>query len=94
MTLPAEPAFALRLDFGPDFAAKGIVAYEPPKVGRPFPTLVPQVNRDGNENSGIQLPELGGSACYLYRMESARRLHRRTRGDSEHGRFIHTLRTD
>ena len=27
-------------------------------MGKPFPTLVPQVNRDGNETSGIQLPEL------------------------------------
>lgn len=58
VSLPSEPNFALRLDFGPDFAAKGIVAYEPPKVGKAFPTLVPQVNRDGNETSGIQLPEL------------------------------------
>ena len=31
---------------------------EPPKVGDPFPALVPQVNADGNETSGIQLPEL------------------------------------
>ncbi|MEO8050189.1 MAG: alpha/beta hydrolase domain-containing protein [Acidobacteriota bacterium] len=56
--LPSEPNFALRLDFGPDFATKGIVAYEPPKVGKAFPTLVPQVDRDGNETSGIRLPEL------------------------------------
>ena len=31
---------------------------EPPRVGDPFPALVPQVNTDGNETSGIQLPEL------------------------------------
>jgi hypothetical protein len=31
---------------------------EPPKIGKPFPTLVPQVDRDGNETSGIRLPEL------------------------------------
>ena len=31
---------------------------EPPKVGEAFPALVPQVNVDGNETSGIQLPEL------------------------------------
>ena len=31
---------------------------EPPKVGEPFPALVPQVNADGNETSGIRLPEL------------------------------------
>jgi hypothetical protein len=31
---------------------------EPPKVGEAFPTLVPQVDTDGNETSGIRLPEL------------------------------------
>jgi hypothetical protein len=33
-------------------------AQEPPTVGDPFPALVPQVNADGNETSGIRLPEL------------------------------------
>ena len=58
VAVPKEPAFAWRSDFGPDFASKGIVAYEPPKVGKPFPMLVPQVDSDGNETSGIRLPEL------------------------------------
>jgi hypothetical protein len=31
---------------------------EPPKLGAPFPTLVPQVNADGNETSGIRMPEI------------------------------------
>jgi Alpha/beta hydrolase domain len=31
---------------------------EPPKVGPPFPTLLPQVNLDGNETSGIRMPEI------------------------------------
>ncbi len=31
---------------------------EPPKVGDPYPTLVPQVNQDGNETSGIRMPEI------------------------------------
>ena len=31
---------------------------EPPKVGEAFPALVPQVDTDGNETSGIRLPEL------------------------------------
>jgi hypothetical protein len=30
----------------------------PPKLGPPFPTLVPQVNLDGNETSGILMPEI------------------------------------
>ncbi|HEV8413875.1 MAG TPA: alpha/beta hydrolase domain-containing protein [Bryobacteraceae bacterium] len=34
------------------------ISQEPPKVGDPFPALVPQVNADGNETSGIRLPEL------------------------------------
>ncbi len=39
---------AFRLDF----------SIEPPSVGAPFPTLVPQVNLDGNETSGIHMPEI------------------------------------
>jgi hypothetical protein len=31
---------------------------EPPKAGEAFPALVPQVDIDGNETSGIRLPEL------------------------------------
>ena len=30
----------------------------PPKVGATFPVLVPQVNADGNERDGVQLPEI------------------------------------
>jgi hypothetical protein len=47
-----------RLDFGPDFASKGIPAFEPPKLGAMFPALVPRVDDDGNETSGIRMPEL------------------------------------
>lgn len=57
VALPKEPYLAWHLDFGPQFRTKGIVAYDPPKVGAPFPILVPQVNRDGNETAGIRLPE-------------------------------------
>lgn len=56
--VPTEPSYAWRMDFGPDFRTKGIVAMEPPKVLKPFPTLVPQVDRDGNETAGLRLPEL------------------------------------
>ena len=55
--LPKEPYMVYRLDFGPDFRTKGILDFEPPKVGLPFPILVPQVDADGNEISGIRLPE-------------------------------------
>ena len=30
----------------------------PPKVGDPYPTLVPQVDQDGNETSGIRMPPI------------------------------------
>jgi Alpha/beta hydrolase domain len=39
---------AFRLDF----------SVEPPKLGPPYPTLVPQVDSDGNEISGIRMPEI------------------------------------
>ncbi len=55
--LPKEPYTVYRLDFGPDFRSKGIVDFEPPKLGKPFPILVPQVDADGNEISGVRLPE-------------------------------------
>lgn len=49
---------AWRADYGPEFATKGIVSIEPPKLGNPFPALVPQVNADGNDTAGIHMPEL------------------------------------
>jgi hypothetical protein len=48
VAFPKSSMPAYRLDF----------STEPPKVGKPFPTLVAQVDRDGNETSGIRLPEL------------------------------------
>ncbi len=51
------PLTAYHVDYGAEFATKGIVANEPPKVGAPFRTLVPQVDRDGNETSGLRSPE-------------------------------------
>ena len=56
--LPFAPQQAWRVDYGPAFRAKGIVSIDPPKVGQVFPTLVPQVDRDGNETSGLRMPEL------------------------------------
>ncbi|MGB6668047.1 MAG: alpha/beta hydrolase domain-containing protein, partial [Candidatus Acidiferrum sp.] len=37
---------------------EGIVTFEPPKVGKPFPVLIPQVDADGNDEGGVSLPEL------------------------------------
>jgi hypothetical protein len=58
VAVPKDTHYAWRLDFGADFRTKGIVAFEPPKVAASFPVLIPQVDRDGNETSGIRLPEL------------------------------------
>jgi len=54
---PHEANEAWRLDFGPNWR-NGILTLQPPKVGEPFPVLVPQVDADGNERDGVRLPEL------------------------------------
>jgi hypothetical protein len=53
---PHEANEAYRLDFGPGWR-KGILSIQPPKVGKAFPVLVPQVDADGNERDGVRLPE-------------------------------------
>jgi len=58
VTPPRHPRLARRLDFGPEFAAKGYSTQEPPRVRGAFPLLVPQVDRDGNDLGGIKLPEV------------------------------------
>jgi hypothetical protein len=57
VTMPVDPMPAYRLDFGPEWA-RGLVANDPPKIGKPFPVLVPAVDRDGNDRAGIRLPEI------------------------------------
>lgn len=54
---PHEASLAYHLDFGPQWK-EGIVSIEPPKVGKPFPVLVPQSDADGNDRGGVSLPEL------------------------------------
>lgn len=49
---------AWRADYGPRFRAERIIDNEPPKLGKPFPLLVPQVDADGNELDGIRLPDV------------------------------------
>ncbi len=49
---------AWRADYGPRFRTERIIDFEPPKLGKPFPTLVPQVDADGNEIAGIRLPDI------------------------------------
>ncbi|MEX0729116.1 MAG: alpha/beta hydrolase domain-containing protein [Planctomycetaceae bacterium] len=47
-----------RLNFGPRWETEGIADIVPPQVGRPFRTLVPAVDEDGNEIAGIRLPDV------------------------------------
>jgi alpha/beta hydrolase family protein len=54
---PHEANEARHLDFGPN-RREGILGAQPPKVGEPFPVLVPQVDADGNERDGVRLPEI------------------------------------
>lgn len=56
--MATRPLRAWHVDFGPEFATRGIVTQDPPKVGKPFPLMLPQTDRDGNETSGIRLPEI------------------------------------
>ncbi len=48
IAVPKRKKEAYRLDFHT----------EPPKVAEPYPTLLPQVDQDGNETSGIRMPEI------------------------------------
>ena len=57
LELPREANTAYRLDYGPNWR-DGILAVQPPHVGKAFPVLVPQVDADGNELGGIHLPEI------------------------------------
>lgn len=47
-----EPPLHKREAYRLDFSA------EPPKMGTAFPTFVPQVDADGNDLGGIQMPEI------------------------------------
>jgi hypothetical protein len=58
VSVPTRPQRAYHVDYGPDFRTQGIISIEPPKVGKPFPTLVAQVDADGNETSGVRMPDI------------------------------------
>ncbi len=57
MNRPHDASEAWRLDFGPNWR-NGILSVQPPKVGKLYPVLVPQVDADGNERDGVRLPEI------------------------------------
>jgi hypothetical protein len=54
---PSGPSGLRRLDFGPEFA-HGIASNEPPDVvlGEGYAVLVPAVDEDGNDRTGIRVP--------------------------------------
>ena len=54
---PHEATQGGRFDFGSNWQ-RGILSVQPPKLGEPFPVLVPQVDGDGNERDGLRLPEI------------------------------------
>ena len=54
---PAYPPRVTQLDFGPE-AVRGIATTLPPTQGEPYPHLVPLVDPDGNELSGIRQPDV------------------------------------
>ena len=54
---PADAAEGWDLDFGPNWRG-GILSEQPPAVVGAYPTLVPQVDVDGNDLGGIALPEM------------------------------------
>jgi hypothetical protein len=58
MPLPSYMPQVWKMDYGPAFTARGIISNEPPVLGMPFRVLVPQVDADGNDRSGVRLLEV------------------------------------
>src|SRR5258706_9722319 len=56
--IPSYVYQAHQLNFGPEFRSAGLVTIEPPRVGAAYPALVPQVNQDGNEITGVRSPHV------------------------------------
>ncbi|MEP7336582.1 MAG: alpha/beta hydrolase domain-containing protein, partial [Acidobacteriota bacterium] len=49
---------AWRVDYGSQFKSKGLIANEPPRIGKAFPVMVPQVDADGIDRGGVRMPEV------------------------------------
>ena len=71
---PARAHTAYHVDYGPQFRTAGLITKEPPVIGKAFHARVPEVDADGNETSGIRLPELvhplGTYTGWNYRREN------------------------
>lgn len=57
MHFPAHLRSIARLDFGLE-TEEEILTLMPPRVGKPYPSLVAAVDADGNELAGIRLPDI------------------------------------
>jgi hypothetical protein len=57
VAFPTHRPQVVRLDFGSE-AGRGVATTLPPAEGEPYPHFVPAVDRDGNEVTGIRLPDL------------------------------------
>lgn len=55
---PHDAVQAFHLYFGPHWRTRRILTLQPPRLGSPFPVLVPQVDGNGNAIAGIHLPEI------------------------------------
>jgi hypothetical protein len=55
---PTSVPAAYRVYFGERYKTEGIIDLEPPRVGKPFPVLQTQVDKDGNEIAGVRLPDI------------------------------------
>ena len=49
---------AWRVDYGTEFKTRGRIANEPPRIGKAFPVMVPQVDSDGIDKGGVRMPEV------------------------------------
>jgi hypothetical protein len=47
-----------RMDYGARYGEARVITMEPPRLGAPYQILVPQVDADGNDASGVRLPEV------------------------------------
>ncbi|WDQ14961.1 alpha/beta hydrolase domain-containing protein [Rhodopirellula sp. P2] len=64
--LPMSCYQPLRLNPGARWATDGIADNVPPLIGKPYRTLVPAVDVDGNELAGIRLPDVAvPTATYM-----------------------------
>ena len=78
-----------RADFGPD-AHNGLVQ-PAPSSNEPYPNFVPAVDADGNEVTGIRLPDLDRAPGLLRRLEPAPPGQRRPRPDNAANWLHHPL---